>query len=56
MKLANDALLAIIATFRKGLLEDCDISELLRAIDLIDDGSGKLCLNPDQPDIWTVKE
>lgn len=56
MKLANDALIAIIGTFRKGLLEDVDISDLLRNIDLVPNDSGKLCLSSQQADIWSNDE
>ena len=53
MKLADDVLLAIIGTFRKGLLENIDISELLKQLDLEPDGNGKLKLSPQQADIWS---
>lgn len=53
MKLANDALLAIIGALRKGISEGIDISEMLRSIDLVVDGAGKLGLNPQHDDIWT---
>lgn len=53
MKLANDALLAIIGVFRKGLSEGIDISGLLRDIDLEEDTNGKLALSVEQKDIWS---
>ncbi len=53
MKLASDALIAIIGTFRKGLMEDVDISELLKELSLVE-RDGKLSLDPHQKDIWTV--
>ena len=56
MKLANDALIAIIGVFRKGLTEGTDVSDLLRNVDLVDDGSGKLKLNPNHEDIWTPRK
>ncbi len=52
MKLANDALMAIISSFRKGLTEGSDISDMLREIDLVPDGNGKLRLSPEHDDIW----
>lgn len=52
MKLADDALLAIIGTFRKGLVENIDISELLKQLELEPDDRGKLKLSPQQADIW----
>jgi hypothetical protein len=56
MKLANDALVAIIGVFRKGLTEGTDVSELLRNIDLVQDASGRLALNPNHEDIWTPRK
>jgi hypothetical protein len=56
MKLANDALVAIIGVFRKGLIEGTDVSELLRNIDLVQDESGRLKLNPNHDDIWTPRK
>ncbi len=56
MKLANDALVAIIGVFRKGLTEGMDVSNLLREIDLVPDPKDdKLHLNPDHSDIWTLR-
>ena len=42
MKLADDALIAIIEILRQGLMEGKDISEQLKALDLSDNGLGKL--------------
>lgn len=56
MKLADDVLLAIIATFRKGLIENLDISNLLKELDLEPDGLGKLKLSAQQQDIWLKTE
>ena len=44
MKLANDVLVEIIDIVRKGLVEQKDISDLLRDLDLEKDQSDKLCL------------
>jgi len=54
MKLANDALLAIIGVFRKGLMEGSDVSDLLRAIDLVANEQGQLSLSADHNDIWAM--
>ena len=54
MKLGDDVLLCIMEALRKGLSEGVDISELLREIDLVDDGSGKVRLSKPLKDIWTV--
>lgn len=56
MKLAEDALIAIMGTFRKGLIENLDISELLRSLELVPDDRGRLKLSADQQDIWSTKE
>ena len=56
MRLANDALVAIIGAFRKGITEGTDISDLLRGIDLVPDESGKLKLNPQHDDIWSPEK
>lgn len=56
MKLANDALIAIIGVFQKGLVDGIDVSELLRSLDLVHDGNGKLRLNPNHDDIWTPRK
>ena len=42
MKLANDALIRIIEILRQGLMEEKDVSELLRELDLEQDSSGCL--------------
>lgn len=52
MKLNNDALVAIISIFRKGLLENKDVSELLRNLDLVVDSENKLSLNKESDDLW----
>ena len=51
MKLAEDALLCIMEAFRKGLIENMDISDLLRQIDLTDK-NGKLGLTETIHDVW----
>lgn len=51
MKLADDALLCIIEAFRKGLMEERDISDLLRQIDLVEK-EGKLGLTASLHDVW----
>lgn len=56
MKLAEDVLIAIMASFRKGILEEIDISGLLRELDLVQDGSGRLTLSSHQRDIWSSVE
>lgn len=45
MKLAPDALIAIIEILRSALVEEKDVSELLRSLDLVDDGTGKLTVS-----------
>lgn len=42
MKLADDALIRIIEILRQGLMEDKDISDLLRGLDLETTAEGKL--------------
>lgn len=44
MKLADDALLMIIEYLRQALLEEKDISNLLKEMELEPDGEGKLRL------------
>jgi len=56
MKLANDALAAILAAFRKGIVEGTDISDVLRGLDLVQDSSGKLGLAPQHDDIWSPRK
>jgi len=45
LKLDDDALLGIIACFRKGLVEGVDISRLLRSMELVE-RDGKLGIAP----------
>jgi len=54
MKFGDDVLLCIVEALRKGLIEGADVSELLREIDLVDDGNGKLKLSTPLKDVWTV--
>lgn len=49
MKLAPDALIGIIEILRKGLVENTDISQLLKELDLVEDGAGKLRLSGANP-------
>lgn len=52
MKLADDALLGIMACFRKGLVEGIDISDLLRKMEFVPTPDGqKLTLDP-KSDPW----
>lgn len=51
MKLADDALLGVMACVRKGLVEGMDISDLLRKMELVQTPDGKLALDP-KTDIW----
>jgi hypothetical protein len=50
VKLADDALLGIMACLRKGLAEGVDISKLLREMELVEQ-DGRLILDP-QSDPW----
>lgn len=50
MKLANDALLGIMACLRKGLAEGADISQLLRDMELVEK-DGRIALDPNS-DPW----
>ena len=52
MKLANDVLTCIILTFQKAIVEEVDISDLLRALELEPDGQGKLRLKDTSQDVW----
>lgn len=58
MKLADDALVAIVLSFQRGLCEGIDISDLLRSMELVERPDGKLGLAPQSesmktpPDIW----
>lgn len=45
MKLADDALIAVIEILRKGLIEQMDISQLLRDLDLFPDVNNKLSIS-----------
>lgn len=51
MKLAQDALIGIIEILRKGLVEGSDVSQLLKELDLEDDGTGRLALSANNP-VW----
>mgnify|MGYP001592245944 CR=1 FL=1 len=51
MKLADDALLGIMACVRKGLVEGVDISDLLRKMELVLTAENKLSLDPSN-DLW----
>lgn len=42
MKLADDAMIAVIEILRKGLVDGMDVSQLLRELDLSPDQFGKL--------------
>lgn len=44
MKLADDALVQIIDFLRQGLMDNKDVSELLRTLDLHPNTSGKLSI------------
>lgn len=55
MKLADDALIRIIEILRQGLMENKDISDLLRGLDLEPNGAGKLGVSQTAGD-WTVAE
>lgn len=50
MKLADDALLGIMACLRKGLAEGADVSQLLREMELVE-RDGRLSLDP-SADPW----
>lgn len=56
MKLADDALIGIIEIFRQGLMENKDISELLRGLDLERTTDGKLGVasSSDSTGGWTA--
>jgi hypothetical protein len=56
MKLADDALIGIIEIFRQGLMENKDISELLRGLDLECTADGKLGVtsSSDSTSGWTA--
>ena len=52
MKLADNALLAIMEALRRGLTEMVDVSDLLKQLDLEPDANGKLALTKDLKDVW----
>ncbi len=54
MKLADDALIGIIEIFRQGLMEEKDISELLRGLDLEVNANGKLSVAASSGGSWTA--
>lgn len=54
MKLANDALIRIIEILRQGLMEEKDVSELLRELELEQDSSGRLCVSSSQSEWKTA--
>lgn len=54
MKLADDALIGIIEIFRQGLMEEKDISELLRGLDLEKNADGKLGVASSSGGNWTA--
>lgn len=49
MKLAPDALIGIIEILRKALVENTDVSDLLRDLDLEIDSLGRLTLSTSNP-------
>lgn len=55
MKLADDALIRIIEIFRQGLMEQKDISSLLRELDLENNAAGKLSVSASNSD-WTASD
>lgn len=46
MKLADDALIAVMLCLQKGLSEGIDISEMLRSMELVQNPDGRLGLDP----------
>lgn len=55
MKLADDALIRIIEILRQGLMENNDISDLLRGLDLETTADGKLGVQTSHGDgSWTA--
>jgi len=56
MKLADDALIRIIEIFRRGLMDNKDISVLLRELDLEANEGGRLSVPPTNSDDWTAPE
>jgi hypothetical protein len=55
MKLADDALIRIIEIFRQGLMEQKDISSLLRELDLERNDAGRLAVSAASTD-WAAQE
>lgn len=53
MKLADNALIRIIEILRQGLMENKDISDLLRTLELEPDAEGKLSVSSQSTD-WTA--
>lgn len=53
MKLADNALIRIIEILRQGLMENKDISDLLRTLELEPDADGKLSVSSQNTD-WTA--
>jgi hypothetical protein len=56
MKLADEALIRIIEIFRQGLMDNKDVSVLLRELDLERNASGKLTVSAADVADWTVPE
>lgn len=57
MKLADDALIRIIEIFRQGLMDNKDISVLLRELDLEKNDVGKLAVSASVTNSdWTTPE
>jgi len=54
MKLADDALIRIIEILRQGLMENKDISDLLRGLDLEQNAVGKLSVAPGENADWSM--
>lgn len=54
MKLADDALIRIIEILRQGLMENKDISDLLRELDLEQNSQGKLGVSSGSNAGWTM--
>lgn len=54
MRLADDALIRIIEILRQGLMENKDISDLLRTLDLEANSEGKLGVSPGENADWTM--
>lgn len=54
MRLADDALIRIIEILRQGLMENKDISDLLRELELEPNSQGKLGVSPGANASWTM--